>query len=103
MVRHATQSHVTIDHDEIRSWVRERGGRPARVRGTGSANDPGLLRIDFPGYSGRDSLEEVSWDEFFEKFDRNNLALVIQDSTSSGEKSNFTKIISRDSIDSQNE
>lgn len=100
MVRHAASqtSHVTTDHDEIRRWAQERGGRPARVRGTGSSNDPGLLRIDFPGYAGEESLDEISWDEFFEKFDRNNLALVIQESTAGGEKSNFNKLVSRDSV-----
>lgn len=101
MVRHASQSHVTTDHDEIRRWVEQRGGRPARVRGTGSQKDPGLLRIDFPGYSGEDSLEEISWDEFFQKFDSNQLALVIQETTSGGENSHFNKIVSRDSVEGE--
>ena len=28
-----------------------------------------MLRLDFPGYTGEDKLEEISWDEFFEKFE----------------------------------
>ena len=97
MVKHQSESHVTTDHEEIRRWAQQRGGKPSRVRGTGNDKDAGLLRIDFPGYSGEDSLEEISWDEFFEKFDRNNLALLIQDTTSGGVKSNFNKLVSRDS------
>ena len=45
----AGESKTTTDHDEIRRWVEERGGRPARVTDTGSDGDPGILRIDFPG------------------------------------------------------
>jgi len=44
------------DHETIRRWVEERGGWPARVKGTGNDDDPGLLRIDFPGFSGEKSL-----------------------------------------------
>jgi hypothetical protein len=88
-------SHSTTNHEEIRRWVEERGGHPARVKGTGKQADPGLLRIDFPGYSGEQSLEPISWDEFFEKFDEKKLAFLHQDETKEGEKSNFFKLISR--------
>jgi hypothetical protein len=96
MVKHA--SNVTTDHDTIRKWAEERGGKPARVKGTGNASDPGLLRIDFPGYSGEDSLEPISWDEFFEKFDEKRLALVYQEDASGGEKSNFNKLVDRNTV-----
>lgn len=66
------------------------------MRGTGGKGDTGLLRIDFPGYSGADSLEEISWDEFFEKFDDQGLALVYQERTKDGEPSNFNKLVSRE-------
>jgi Uncharacterized protein conserved in bacteria len=88
-------SNVTTDHEEIRRWAEERGAEPACVRGTGKKGDTGVLRLDFPGYSGAQSLEHISWDEFFEKFDENGLALLYQEETASGEKSNFNKLISR--------
>lgn len=91
----AGESHVTTDHDEIRKWIEERGGRPATVRRTGDQEDPGLLRVDFPGYSGEQSLEEISWDEFFEKFDEKNLAFLYQDKTAKGEMSRFSKFVNR--------
>ena len=91
-----SKSKVTTDHEEIRRWAEERGGKPARVKRTGGGDDPGILRIDFPGYSGADSLEEISWDEFFRKFDENGLALLYQETTAGGQRSNFNKLISRE-------
>lgn len=91
--RRNTPARITIDHDEIRDWVEERGAWPAHVVGTGRRGDIGLIRIDFPGYSGEGRLEEISWDEFFEKFDDSNLAFLYQEETSSGERSNFNKLV----------
>jgi len=55
-----------------------------------------MLRLDFPGYSGEDKLEEISWDEFFEKFDERGLSLLVQDRTARGQQSNFNKLVSRE-------
>jgi len=84
------------DHEEIRQWAEERGGTPSCVRGTGDKGDIGMLRLDFPGYSGGDSLQPISWDDWFEKFDERGLALLVQDRTSRGQKSNFNKLVSRE-------
>ncbi len=95
-----SSSKTTTDHEEIRNWVEERGGHPAIVKGTekrGSA----LLRIDYPGYSGEDTLEEISWDEFFEMFDENNLAFLYQEETQDGGESRFSKFVSRDNADTK--
>jgi hypothetical protein len=67
----------------------------------GKGDDTGILRIDFSRYSGSGSLEEISWEEFFEKFDREKLALVYQDTTARGQKSNFSKIVSRETTTSR--
>lgn len=102
MAEHKSHTHgshgskTTTDHDEIREWAEARGAKPAHVKSTGSKSDVGLLRLDFPGYSGADSLEHIEWDEFFEKFDEANLALVYQEETADGETSNFNKLVSRD-------
>jgi hypothetical protein len=50
----ASKSTTTTDHDEIRGWVEEHGGKPVTVRGTGDGDDAGVLRIDFPGGAGED-------------------------------------------------
>lgn len=88
-------SETTIDHDTIRQWAEARKARPARVRGTGRDKDPGIIRLDFPGYSGADSLEPISWEEWFDKFDKQGLALIYQDQTEQGQQSNFNKLVSR--------
>lgn len=88
-------SHTTIDHDFIRQWADQRGAKPACVKGTGKKGDTGMIRLDFPGYSGGDSLQPIDWDEWFDRFDANQLALVYQDKTASGETSNFNKLVRR--------
>jgi len=88
------KSLETTDHQEIRQWVEAREGKPARVKGTGSKEDAGLLRIDFPG-GVEEQLEEISWNEFFDKFEKEGLAFVCQDERGKGEKSYFNKLIHR--------
>lgn len=87
---------VSTDHEEIREWAEERGAHPACVRGTGGKGDTGMIRLDFPGYTGGDSLQEITWDDFFQKFDEQGLALLYQESTAKGQKSNFNKLIARE-------
>ncbi|MCK6546521.1 hemerythrin domain-containing protein [Myxococcota bacterium] len=84
---------ATIDHQEIRSWVESHGGAPAHVKRTGGGDDPGILRIDFPGYGGRQSLEPLSWDRWFEAFEANGLAFLYQDTPDS----RFNKLVRRES------
>src|SRR5512142_811507 len=97
------QANLMTDHQEIRRWAEERGATPACVRGTGGEGDIGMLRLDFPGYSGENSLTEISWDEWFQKFDERGLALLFQGTTARGEKSNFNKIIARETAEARAE
>ena len=85
------ESKTTTNHEEIRRWVEERGGHPAKVKGTE------VLRIDYPGFSGEESLEEISWEKFFDAFEQNGLAFLYQDKLESGETSRFSKLIDRNS------
>lgn len=95
----ANLSKTTRDHEVIRRWAEERGGKPAHVKRTGSKDDIGVLRIDFPGYSGEGTLEPISWEQFFEKFDERNLSLVYQEETAAGQRSNFNKIVSAETAE----
>jgi hypothetical protein len=64
--------------------------RPARAReGTGNGRDAGLLRVDFEPRE--DRLEPISWDAFFETFERSKLAFLYQDDRDS----HITKLIRR--------
>ena len=86
---------VTTDHNLIRRWVEDRGGTPACVRGTGDASDVGLLRIDFPGYTGAETLQPISWAQFFDKFEERKLAFLHHSQSRDGGRSYFNKLIER--------
>lgn len=90
----AGERYKTTDHEKIREWVEERGGWPATVESTYEVGDPGLIRLDFPGYSGGETLKRISWDEWFSKFDERDLVLLFQEDLASGERSNFNKLVS---------
>jgi len=90
------RAHRTIDHDVIRQWTEDRGGYPAHVIGTGAADDPGILRIDFPGFSGEGRLEAIDWDTWFEKFEESELAFLFQEPPS-----RFNKLVRRTPADEQ--
>jgi hypothetical protein len=91
----ASESHTTTDHEEIRRWVEEHDGKPASVTGTADGDGAGVLRIDFPGGAGEDRLEHIGWDEWFAKFDENELAFLYQAQKASGEDSTFFKLVNR--------
>ena len=80
-----TQGHsVAIrDHDIIRAWAARHSAEPATGEATRSGpatvdvNDGGVgIRFSFPGV-GR--FRPISWDEWFEHFDRNRLVFVYEE------------------------
>lgn len=85
---------VTQDHDEIRKWAEARGGKPGTVAATETGDDPGILRIFFPKapHHNDAAIEEISWDEFFDKFDESGLELHYQEKTADGKLSDFNKL-----------
>ena len=98
-----SQAQMTTDPDEIRQWVEERGGYPATVSGTGNQDGAGILRIDYPGYSGEGTLERISWEEFFDKFNDADLVFLYQEETKDGGPSRFSKLISRQEADAKSQ
>ena len=64
-----TDSQTTTDHNAIRRWVEARKGRPATVKATEEDGHAGILRVDFAPKD--EGLEEIGWDEFFQKFAAN--------------------------------
>ncbi|HLI84171.1 MAG TPA: ferritin-like domain-containing protein [Bryobacteraceae bacterium] len=96
-------SRVLTDPEEIRAWAEDRGAQPACVRGTGGADDVGMIRLDFPGWGSDEKLQPISWDKWFEKFDESGLALIVEEETATGQKSNFNKLVSRETAQSAEE
>lgn len=89
-----------MDHARIQKWVEDRGGKPATVKGSGGSETAGILRVDFPGYTGKTELVAIPWDVFFKKFDERGLAFLFQEKTSTGELSRFWKLVRRDTTPS---
>jgi hypothetical protein len=92
-----SRAHTTTNHDEIRHWIEARGGHPAAVEQTMRKNDAGILRVDFDPPD--DSLEQISWDDFFATFDEKSLAFLYQDKTAAGKPSRFFKFVNRNEAD----
>lgn len=91
------QAKATTDYETIRRWAEARGGHPAIVKGAGNGEPP-ILRIDFPGYSGEDTPEEIGWNQFFDYFDQAKLALLYQDEPNS----RFFKLVRRETLSAKN-
>jgi len=88
-------SHTTKDPEEIRRWAEARGAVPAEVASTESKGEPGILRFKFPKAPRRNdaALKDITWEDFFRKFEENNLEMVYQEKTAAGRTSNFNKLI----------
>ena len=63
---------------------------PTRVKDSGEG---GILRVDFG--KPEEALEEIEWEEFFQIFEKNDLAFLHQDKTADGGLSRFSKFVSR--------
>jgi hypothetical protein len=74
--------HVTRAHSEIQRWAATHNAEPATAEATPSGpaildvNDGGAgIRFNFPGFA---RLRPISWDEWFENFDRYDLLFVYE-------------------------
>jgi len=89
-----SEGHTTTDHEKIKKWAKDRDGVSATVKETEKNGHAGILRIDFgPREKG---LEEISWEDFFRKFEEAHLAFLYQDKTKDGKVSRFHKFVARD-------
>ena len=79
-------SKTLTNHEEIKNWADKNDMKPATVRDTNESNDTSLLRFT----SGdEENLHDINWEHFFELFEQNKLALIVEDD------SKFNKFISR--------
>jgi hypothetical protein len=90
-------AEVITNHDAIRKWAEQQGGKPAAVDRTHQEDDVGIIRIMFPKapHSEHDHLVEISWEEFFKEFEERRLALLYDPD------SLFSKIIGRDTAETR--
>jgi hypothetical protein len=91
-----SSAKTTTDHEQIRKWVEKRGGHPAVVSATEkNGRGGGLLRIDYdePGGNDDDRLHRITWNEFFEIFDKNGIAFLYDPESDS----RFSKFVEKES------
>ena len=86
-------AEAITDHDRIRKWAEARRARPACVVRTGN---PPVLRFDFPRVRASEPLQAISWAQWFKMFDENRLALLIEEDAEDGKKSQFNRLVSRE-------
>ena len=91
------RSLATTHHEVIKQWAEERGGVPATVEGTEHGDHLGVLRFDFGGDN--DRLRHVSWEEWFDTFDKRRLNFIYQEQRSDGSPSSFFRLESPDRED----
>lgn len=85
---HAGQTLATRSHEVIQHWAQARKAEPATVAGTEHGDRAGVLRFNFPGYGG-ESLQPLSWDDWFKTFDDRELVFLFQEHQKAGNESNF--------------
>ena len=66
------------------------------MKGTSAESQAGILRLEFDPKD--EGLKEVSWDDFFQKFDDEKLAFLHQEKTADGKISRFHKFVDRQSV-----
>jgi len=95
----ASERKTTLNHDNIRRWAEERGGVPVAVKNTLAGDAAGVLHINFPGEDDR-NYQEITWEEFFKTFSRQNLAFVYEETASDGNLSHAHEIVAHDTGES---
>ena len=86
-----SEAKTTRDHDQIRRWAEERGGKPSADADIHRPGDPDILQLEFDPKDRKPDV--LTWGEFFEEFDDAELTFLYQDETEEGQKSRFYKFI----------
>jgi hypothetical protein len=85
--------YITIDHQVIFAWAQQRGACPSILEGD---ERPWPLFFNFS--SADADLKEISWDKFFEEFERAALAFVYQDATPNSELDDWHEFVKRAAV-----
>lgn len=95
---------VTTNKNEIKDWINRHGGRPAVFDDPGATGDLIGIRIDFPGKKDERFMREavktegVTWNKFFEIFNKRQLAFVYNTSNEPDDLTLAYKFIPRKNI-----
>ncbi|WP_049900442.1 hypothetical protein [Natrinema sp. J7-1] len=86
-----TQRRLTTDPERIREWAEARDAVPVRIRDS-EGHGYSFARRDELG----ERHEEVTWDEFTERFEDDDLVFVYHEAEPTGEEMGFFEIVERD-------
>lgn len=84
------QGKVTTDHGLIKKWAEARHGYPAVIRKITDAGIDLVLSFVFPDIDIEGNARKLSWDEFFERFDKQRLVFVYDDDPELNTRRNYT-------------
>jgi hypothetical protein len=76
--KNSLSSIATISHEDIKTWAEARKARPTRMRRFEEEPLEKRLRFRFPDEEYPDE-EDLSWQEFFDIFDRDRLEFYFED------------------------
>lgn len=69
-----TETEITTDRETIRTWVEDTGAEPAYMM---DESDERRLHVHHPEHSTTtESVEETTWDEFFDRFEEDEMVLI---------------------------
>lgn len=71
----------TKNHEAIKKWAEQHKGVPAIIDTHQNKKGDGILRIKFD--DDNENLKEISWEDFFDKFEEHNLTFLYQDEKNS--------------------
>ena len=85
----------TISEEKIRSWIEEYGGVPVLVKGVEENGKESTEMIHVAFGPLLPEMEEIEWEEFFERMENEQLALEYDDSAPRGKIPDF-EFVDRD-------
>ncbi len=95
---------ITTNHEEIKQWIKMHGGRPAIVGAFNAGMRRIGLKIEFHIREDLELLGEsisaklISWDIFFDIFDRKNLAFIYDTNRNFDDITMAYRFINKDNI-----
>jgi len=88
------KTNKTTEHSTIKKWAESRGGKPSVVLKNGIQTEN--IRLSIPGTeSDKEDLQEISWTEWFNLFEENQLELIYQIEDDKGNPNNFYQLVKR--------
>ncbi len=94
---------VTTDHGQIQKWVVKHSGIPQIIDAPDALGDKRGIRVKFPRYeekylNAREINEIHEWNEFFSIFEREQLAMEIDEGSYRQDPSMSYRFIKRDQV-----